>query len=164
MPGFATLLTATKEILRPEYSSTNDVDQIEIIPSTQILNNQWLKRYMAGPWIENGEPLTIENIRKKELLEKDIYRRISEIRNEIANEKRIPPNRVCSRQELNDICKLRPTTEASLFKIEGMTIRKIKSLNKMLLFITTFSTENHLETNLNDDNKPQKTPNTFPVS
>ena len=150
----------------PSSSSANTPAGNQL-PRLAIFDKQWLKRYMTGPWKEDGEKLTVEKSEGVKSLEREIFRRISEIRKEIAEEKNVAPIHVCSRQEVNDLCKVRPTTESSMIKVEGMTKVKVASLEPMLSFFRNFSIENKLETDLHEDKEDElapKTPNTFPVS
>ena len=137
------------------------------LPRLPIFDKQWLKRYMTGPWKEDGERLTVEKSEEVAKLEKEIYKRVKEIRQEIAEELNVAPIHVCSHNELSELCKVRPTTESSMIKVEGMTKAKVASMEPMLSYFRNFSIENKLETDLHEDqeDKPAtKTANPFPVS
>ena len=104
-----------KAILLKQQSSSED--KSIVLPEYPAFNKQWLKRYMTGPWKENEQGPT----EKETLLERDMFRRISDIRKHLAEIHNVPPIHICSRQELDEICRIRPTTAASMMKIEGMS-------------------------------------------
>ena len=150
----------------PGSSSANTPANNQL-PRLAIFDKQWLKRYMTGPWKEDGENLAVEKSERVKKLEKEIYKRIKEIRQEIAEEKNVAPIHVCSQQEVTALCKVRPTTENSMIKVEGMTKAKVASMEPMLSFFRNFSIENKLETDLHEDEADKsatKTENLFPVS
>ena len=133
-----------------------------------LFEKEWLMRYMSGPWKDDEFKVDVTN--KNELLERDVYKNIFEIRKEIAEKQNVAPVHVCSRQELNDICNMRPTSEACMVKIEGMTKVKVACLQPMLSFFKKCSSDDSFETDLHEsveksqDTQDNQLPNIFPVS
>lgn len=148
----------------PGPSSTNR-PAVNGLPRLAIFDKQWLKRFMTGPWKEDGEQLNVEKSKEVELHERALFSMIKDIRTQIAEEKNIAPFSVCDHKELNLLCKIRPTTENSMIKVEGFTKAKVANLEPMLTLFRNYSIEHKLETDLHEDKEDTtapKTPNTFP--
>lgn len=163
-PSLKLMLTPSGRLLDPPIKSPETPSRHQL-PRVPIFNKQWLKRYMAGPWIEDDK--SREERTKMELIEKEIFTKIFSIRKEIADNKKIPPIHVCSRPTLQNLCKVRPTTKSSMLMMPEMTRIKVENLEPMIQFFSKFSIEKQLETNLHKKKhqKPTaKTPATFTVS
>ena len=151
----------------PGSSSTSNKLASNELPKLPVFDKQWLKRFMIGPWKEDGEKLNVEKSKEVTLHERAIYNKIKEIRREIAEESNAAPFSIAGNQDLILLSQVRPTTEDSMIKIEGFTKTKVAKLGPMLTLLRNYSIENKLETDVHedkDDKTTPKTPNTFPVS
>lgn len=150
----------------PGSSSVNTPANNQL-PRLAIFDKQWLKRYMTGPWKEDGEELTVEKSKEVELHERAMFKRLKEIRQEIAEELNVAPFTVCGDGEMRKLVKVRPISENSMIKVEGMTKSKVGNLAPMMTYFRNYSIENKLEMDVHEDkedNPAPKTPSTFPVS
>lgn len=150
----------------PGSSSSSNRNANEL-PKLPVFDKQWLKRFMTGPWKEDGEKLNVEKSNEVVSHERALFNKMKEIRKEIAEEWNVAPFSICGNPDLVLLSQVRPTTEDSMVKIEGFTKTKVAKLGPMLTLFRNYSIENKLETDLHedkDDKTAPKTPNTFPVS
>jgi len=136
------------------------------LPRSPMYDQDWLKRFMVGPWKEDGENKTAaydEGVKRKQ---SEMYKRLQSIRQDISSRTNIVATNLADNSLLADLCKIRPTTVESMAKMNGFNMHKAESCKDMLTYIRNFSIENNLGTDLIDEplEPAQKTPNTFSVS
>lgn len=158
------------EALQPSTSSSSQSNatpsHLIELPHLPAYDQEWIKRFMIGPWKEDGENKTAQSDESVKTKQREMYIKLKEIRQDISSRTGMVATHIADNTLIQKYCIVRPTTIENMTLIDGCNKMKAENCKDMLIYIRNFSIEHNLATDVIKERveRTQKTPNTFPVS
>ena len=112
------------------------------LPLERRLDNEFLKKFMAGPWLD--EKVATKSPEESKI-ERLLYKRLKNVRSEIANEYDMKPINVAGDDDLVLLSAVRPSSLEKMQNLEGFSAVKCNRLTRIVKTIATFSEDNEID-------------------